>query len=479
MTGWNTMKSSIFRIVCFLTILILVLSAINRVFKFKYDDGIYSLTKFYEQDKDSVDLLILGSSHAFSAFNTGVLWEKEGIAAYDLCGSMQPLWNTYYYFKEALKTQKPGLVVLEAYMVTHDDDYIFYGSTIKNTFGMRLSPDKIRAVTVSVPKETELEYLMEYTQYHNRYKEISEADFDKEAGNAMYRDWKGFMANLYVEPFGDPEIVTDYEAASIHGKSETYYRKILELAKDNDIPVLVVLTPYAGVTSQDMMKYERAEEIASEYGASFINYNKLYREIGIDYKKDVSDEGHLNYLGSEKFTNAFADYLKDNYELPDRRNSSGYGSWENNAGYTDAKLKEMKLMNVERLEDYTALLNEDDCIIISCPERAKEHRDLFEMFGIAPADDAEEGIWYRDMSGEDVLYITGEDKAEFEMYGHEVRLSREYRYDTDGFVNRVFIGRDEYNNRSGGMNITVYNKITDTVISDIGVDTDAGNKLIR
>ncbi len=477
-TGWNTMKSSVFRIVCFLTILILVLFSINRVFKFKYDDGIYSLTKFYEQKEDSVDLLILGSSHAFAAFNTGVLWEREGIATYDLCGSMQPMWNTYYYFKEALKTQKPELVVLEAYMVTHDDDYIFYGSTIKNTFGMKLSPDKIKAVMTSVPKEVRLGYIMEYTQYHNRYREISESDFNKEAGGAMYRDWKGFMANLYIEPFDDPTIGTEYEAAPIHEKSEIYYRKILELAKNNNIPVLVVLTPYAGVTSQDMMKYERAREIASEYGSSFINYNKMYREIGIDYKNDVSDEGHLNYQGSEKFTNAFTDYLKDNYDLPDRRGSAGYESWENNAKYTDAKLKEMMLVCAERPEDYAALIGDDDCVIISCPEGVVNQRNLFDMFGITLTDDGDEGIWYRDMSGEDVLYITGEDKAEFEMYGHEVRLFREYHYDIDRFSNRVFIGRDEYN-KLDGINITVYNKITDTVISDVGIDTENGNKLIR
>ena len=36
----------------------MVLAGINRVFKMKYGDGIYSLTKFYEQKKDSVDVLV-------------------------------------------------------------------------------------------------------------------------------------------------------------------------------------------------------------------------------------------------------------------------------------------------------------------------------------------------------------------------------------------------------------------------------------
>ena len=73
------MKKTVVRITGFLLILLMVLAGINRVFKMKYGDGIYSLTKFYEQKKDSVDVLVLGSSHAFENINTGTLWDEYGI----------------------------------------------------------------------------------------------------------------------------------------------------------------------------------------------------------------------------------------------------------------------------------------------------------------------------------------------------------------------------------------------------------------
>ena len=95
-------KKTVVRITGFLLILLMVLAGINRVFKMKYGDGIYSLTKFYEQKKDSVDVLVLGSSHAFENINTGTLWDEYGMASYVLGGSRQPSWNTYYYLKEAL-----------------------------------------------------------------------------------------------------------------------------------------------------------------------------------------------------------------------------------------------------------------------------------------------------------------------------------------------------------------------------------------
>ena len=67
------MKKAIFRIGIFLVILMLLLFRWNSVFKMKDGDGIYDLTKFYELEDNTVDVLILGSSHAFEDFNTGTL----------------------------------------------------------------------------------------------------------------------------------------------------------------------------------------------------------------------------------------------------------------------------------------------------------------------------------------------------------------------------------------------------------------------
>jgi len=77
------MRKSVARIVCFIIILCLVLSYVISVFRLKYTTGIYNATKFYELEDNSVDVVVIGSSHSFANFNTGVLWDEAGIAAYD------------------------------------------------------------------------------------------------------------------------------------------------------------------------------------------------------------------------------------------------------------------------------------------------------------------------------------------------------------------------------------------------------------
>ena len=55
------MKVKVIKIISFILIFCVLLYSINRVLRFKYDDGIYQLDVFYKQPKDSIDVLILGS----------------------------------------------------------------------------------------------------------------------------------------------------------------------------------------------------------------------------------------------------------------------------------------------------------------------------------------------------------------------------------------------------------------------------------
>ena len=108
------MKKIVFRITGFLLVLIAVLAMVHQVLSFKHRDGLYSMQKFYEQEEGTVDVLVLGPSLAFADINTAVLWDEYGMSAFNLAGSIQPMWNTYYYLKEALKYQRPKVIVLSA-----------------------------------------------------------------------------------------------------------------------------------------------------------------------------------------------------------------------------------------------------------------------------------------------------------------------------------------------------------------------------
>ncbi|MBO6015965.1 MAG: hypothetical protein J6P60_05195, partial [Lachnospiraceae bacterium] len=156
----------------FLVLLGLVLSQLNQILSFKYDDGILQMEQFYKQEPGSVDVLVLGSSHAFVDIDPAVLYERRGIAAYDLCASMQSTWHTYYDLKEALKYQTPKLIVLDVYRIVENFDYSKESKLIKSVCGMRPSPDKLAAIRAGLSEEQQRDaylYFLEFPLFHGRY----------------------------------------------------------------------------------------------------------------------------------------------------------------------------------------------------------------------------------------------------------------------------------------------------------------------
>lgn len=310
------------RIVCFVLILIFVLNGVNNIFKVKYGDGIYDVTKFYELENDTVDVLILGSSHAFQNFNTGVLWNEYGMASYILGGSVQPMWNTYYYLKEALKTQTPELIILEAYMTTFLNEYSDDSRIIKNNYGLKWSVDKINSLMVSTPRERWSEFLLEYPQYHTRYIELSSEDFLQNKGMPIFKHWKGFGCNMATTAADNVDVSH----------------------VENEIPILVVVSPYAGIKEDAQAMYNTAEKIANEYGVEFVNCNLSYQEIGIDYMTDSADKDHLNYRGNVKFSKEIGKHIVDNYQVTDRRGNTEYQTWQESADYIEELISNRKLL---------------------------------------------------------------------------------------------------------------------------------------
>lgn len=477
------MKKSAVRIACFILLLSGVLWCADRILAVKYGDGIYDMTKFYQLEDGSVDVLVLGSSHAFENINTGTLWDQYGIASYVLAGSMQPMWNTYYYLKEALKTQEPKLVVLEAYMLRFDQDYADDSRIIKNTFGMKWSPDKLEAVKASAPRERWPEFMLEYIQYHTRYTELAREDFLPDKGDIYYKDWKGFGSNMETERCERPDVSGVTDRRGLSEKTETYFRMFMELARENGIPVLIIAAPYAGITEQDQMIFNTVGDLAEEYGAGFINYNLREECPALDYGRDMADVSHLNYRGNRKLAAALGAYIRENYPVPDRRGDAAYASWERNARYIEAQTANQELKETEDAASLAARLQNPDYLVFasvdgSCTTADENLAAIWDALGISR--DAVSGIWCVDMAA-GPLYISGltPSRQYIRRDYHDFLLERAFDPDRGIYYNTVTADGENRQKTVHGVNIVVYSRTTQEIADCVGIRTDAGYSLVR
>ena len=472
------MKKSVIRIICFISILFMILFGINKVFKVKYSDGIYGVTKFYELEDNIVDVLFLGSSHAFADFNTGVFWDEHGMASYVLSGSVQPMWNTYYYLKEALKTQKPKLIVLEGYLTTFTDEYSDDSRIIKNNYGLKWSSDKLNSIKISSPKERWAEFILEYEQYHTRYRELSAADFLPNQNYRLYDNWKGFGCSMDTWALESTDVSDVSEREALHDKTEKYYRMTLELAQENSIPIVVVISPYAGINKNEQKMFNTARDIAAEYEIPFVNYNLLLDEIGLDYSTDAADPGHLNYRGNQKYSSYLGEYLKSNYEFPDRRNDERYSSWQYMSDYVRQMIYNQTLKennDINTIPDF--LNNKNYWVFVSVDGTCNPTDETISLFlqklGIPV--DGSQGIWLNQY-GKSNIWRSGPNASEqyIRTSAHDFCMRR-----NDNGINKIIIDNNEYKNVENGVNIVIYDTVTEKIIDNFGINIDDAYKVER
>ena len=177
---------------------------------------------------------------------------------------------------------------------------------------------------------------------------------------AYYGDsYKGYYCYDTIQEISRPDPYSQTGTREFPEKYERYFRAIIELAVENQIPIYIVSIPYA-IASDTQRTVNTAEQITKEYSSEyvhFIDFNKRYDEMGLDFSTDFSGIQHLNDNGAIKFTRYFGKILKEELDLPDHRSDARYASWEENARIFYRLYQNNDVKNVTDLFEYVELLH--------------------------------------------------------------------------------------------------------------------------
>lgn len=303
------------------------ISIADMTLKNKQFDGVLTLQNYYAQKKGSVDVLLVGSSQMGVNLNGDTLWENYGISFYNLWGMYQPFYSSYYYIKEAIKVNCPKIVVLEVSAASYGDTEPL--SQLANTLGFRhFSANRLSAVNSCADVSERAEMFLGFPEYHMRYSELTAIDFENYPWSKGLENYKGDLA---IYGYSENEIATADLCgfSAIDDKQEYYLRAIIELCRENGLPLVLVKTPtYSDNNTHRHTAYNTVGLIAEEQNVPYINYNLLFDEIGFT-SSDYVPDGHLNVYGARKVAEHFGQYLKDNYSeiLADHRGDPEYESW--------------------------------------------------------------------------------------------------------------------------------------------------------
>lgn len=302
---------------------------------------------FEALEPNSVDVVFYGSSHAFSGIDPAVIWRERGIPTFVHGGPAQMLQVTEYYVRETLRTQKPRIIALEMTSASYSPRTFSPEFHTTNVGAMPWSENKLAASWLATPAYLRVNILVDVWVYHARWAEVTRADFDLANKAAETAYLKGFVPAVTAEEVTSEPYVRPADDYPISDAALAYNADALEriarVCADNDIVLLLFLTPTGPPESYTYFLDESARALAADFGNVYVlDLSTPGAVPEISYTTDFRDSGHLNWRGAEKTSRVMADYLADTFGLADRRQDAAYLSWNTDTEAHDAHIEELE-----------------------------------------------------------------------------------------------------------------------------------------
>lgn len=324
--------------VAFLLTAALLLHLVGAILRPAHTDYGSTWDAYLREPENSVDVLFLGSSYAYCDWNPGVMYGGSGLTGYVLGGSEQTPAITYWYLKEALKTQTPSVVVMEG-------SSLFFARwqnyTQINIGYMPWGLNRVRATLEAAEPDKRLGLFFDLYFYHDRWKELTAADVKKAVLPAGRDALKGHTAvdQVFTEPAGGPFRRDAEQDEAVRRQNLADFARIAALCRERGIPLILTINPtYSQYTDAVYAELE-AEVKAAAPEVLFVNWADRFEEIGLDATRHLYDAGHLNRAGAAVFSAYTGQFLRSLGYAPREQTPENRAAWQETADYWAEQLQ--------------------------------------------------------------------------------------------------------------------------------------------
>lgn len=274
--------------------------------------------RFYTLKKGEVDILVVGSSHAYSTFDPSVISRETGMNSYILASNSQNVVQAYFNVKEALHYQQPEAIILEAFSLDNNNNWR-YGETPDrdwkkeaNIDGMRFGLTKLEAVMEQYESANWSYALLPLARCHSNWADVVTVG----SNLAFYTGGIWEFSSFHPSQTSMSAETAEQYAQAAYNPSEwviadtniLHFHKLARLCREEGISLYVVMAPmydvYIASINYDSWTGKVAELTESE-GVFYLDCNRHYSEIGLtaqDFEDAFNGYHHLNGAGAEKVT---------------------------------------------------------------------------------------------------------------------------------------------------------------------------------
>lgn len=259
------------------------------------------MQELLSEDKDTVDMVVLGDSESYTSMSPMEIWKECGITSYTCGQPVQMASETYNTLEKVFENQKPKVVMLET------------GLLYRNKKSMKIAGRKIK---------DRVTYYLPLFDNHDSWKSL----VDKGSGKKLY--YKGFRVTGKVAPYtGGKYMHKTGKAKHMNDFAKSYLDKIQKLCRDNGAKLVLYSAPSPKVYNYS--KHNGIKKYAEKKGIPYVDLNLKLKTLGINWKTDTYDRGnHMNISGAGKVSAYMGRYIQKKYDIADKRGDDKYREWD-------------------------------------------------------------------------------------------------------------------------------------------------------
>ncbi|WP_339631679.1 hypothetical protein [Bizionia echini] len=313
-------KSGLFVIIVF----VILTKFVDGFFVFKPQPFEESINQFNSVEKDSIDVLIFGSSHAFNTFNPVIIDSVFKTLTFNMGSGGQKITVTNYLQKELLNKTTPKVIILDVFpssTLVPDQDY---------SKGLQLKV--FDELPFSFAKSSKIKEVYSFKEWpsvysrtirnHNEWYKLGN-NKNKELGVEIFRGFTTSDRSLRkkdLQKFSEFNTLS-FDLEDANKSNLTKYQKdnlitFINYAKTKNIKILIVSAPYLQARySKRFSRFETAiKKLTDSLNVDYLSFNNKFYDTGLTLD-DFRDPGHLNSTGSTKATSELIRFLTDNNYL--------------------------------------------------------------------------------------------------------------------------------------------------------------------
>lgn len=298
----NTLLFLLFSLIIYLIFIQLYGRYIPTPFKPNINYRIGSYGHLYSrltevQNYGKVDILFLGSSHAYRGFDTRIFFDN-GYKSFNLGSSAQTPLQTKILLKRYLNSLNPKKVIYEVYPATFVSDGVessldLIANDINDFHSLKMA---IKINNIKTYNTLIYGYICDLFGFNNFFSEKRVKGNDKYISGG-YVEKK--MSYYKPSEFKTKEIILrPYQFES--------FLEIVQILKDRNIELILVYAPISNMNYESYKNTHYFDSVMNSY-SNYYNFNEI---INLNDTLHFYDAHHLNQKGVKIFNKKLIELLK-------------------------------------------------------------------------------------------------------------------------------------------------------------------------